>query len=158
MERRSRATTGTTQKENRARSDGAKRRSVGRQTMARTGAKRRSEPGRARVLSCSRHFETMRNFCATLYATPPGFAFVFCGLFPGFRPSRGSTAGLFYSAPPGLKFRLADARKFPHHHPPFNFRFIGRKDDMTVLFLLLQKKDRGHTAMACPRLGKYLSA
>ena len=49
MERRSRATTGTTQKENGARSDGAKRRSVGRQTMARTGAKRRSEPGSARV-------------------------------------------------------------------------------------------------------------
>ena len=64
MERRSRATTGTTQKENGARSDGAKRRSVGRQTMARTGeprrskraqrdakpgAKRRSEPGWARV-------------------------------------------------------------------------------------------------------------
>ena len=28
---------------------------------------------------CLRHFETMRHFCATLYATPPGFAFVFLG-------------------------------------------------------------------------------
>ena len=77
VERRSRATTGTTQKENGARSDGAKRRSVGRQTMARTGeprrskraqrdakpgAKRSSEPLWARVLSCSRHFETMPYF------------------------------------------------------------------------------------------------
>ena len=42
---------------------------------------------------------------------PSGVRICFCGLFPGFRPLRGSTAGLFYSAPPGLKFRLAYARK-----------------------------------------------
>ena len=62
---------------------------------------------------CLRHFETLRHFGATLYATPPGFAFVFLWRFPGFRPLRGSTAGLFYTALPGLKFRLADARRFP---------------------------------------------
>ena len=51
------------------------------------------------------------------------------------RPLRGSTAGLFYTAPPGLKFRLpssllrsyaevgACARKLSY--TPFNFRFIG---------------------------------
>ena len=85
--------------------------------MARTVAKRSSEPLWARVLSCSRHFETMRNFCATLYATPPGFAFTFWGRFPGFRPLRGSTAGLLYTAPPGLKIPLACGSQTPRQLP-----------------------------------------
>ena len=40
----------------------------------------------------------------------------FLGLFPGFRPLRGSTAGLFYTAP-GLKFRLAYVRKITPPSP-----------------------------------------
>ena len=86
----------------------------------------------------------MRNFCATLYATPPGFAFVFVAFSRGLglrvfafyaltgRPLRGSTVGLLYSAPPGLKFRLpssllrsyAEAGAYARN-PPFKFRFIG---------------------------------
>ena len=55
---------------------------------------------------CLRHFETMRHFCATLYATPPGFAFIFLGRFPGFRPLRGSTAGYYMAPLRGSEFRL----------------------------------------------------
>ena len=71
--------------------------------------------------SAERRFAPVR----AVYATPPGFAFVFFGRFPGFRPLRGSTAGLFYGAPPGLKFRLANARKIAPLCP-FNFRFIAQ--------------------------------
>ena len=64
--------------------------------------------------SAERRFAPVR----ALYATPPGFAFVFLGGSRGLglrvfafyaltgRPLRGSTAGLLYTAPPGLKFRL----------------------------------------------------
>ena len=57
---------------------------------------------------------------------PPlrGSHLFFWGRFPGFRPLRGSTAGLLYGAPPGLRIRLAGARKLSNKHP-FNFRFIG---------------------------------
>ncbi len=37
----------------------------------------------------------------------------FLGRFPGFRPSRGSTAGLFYGAPPGLRIPLASLANTP---------------------------------------------
>ena len=90
--------------------------------MARTGAKRRSEPLWARVFVVCVILKQCRILRRAL-CHPSGVRICFCGHFPGFRPSRGSTAGLFYTAPPGLKFRLANARKIPHHSP-FNFRFI----------------------------------
>ena len=68
--------------------------------------------------SAERRFAPVR----ALYATPPGFAFTFWGRFPGFRPLRGSTAGLLYGAPPGLKFRHTS-----------NFRFIERMAEFYLL-------------------------
>ena len=95
---------------------------------------------RAVVGAC---FWCLRHFCATLYATPPGFAFIFVDGSRGLglrvfafyaltgRPLRGSrlrvslrslatpwqaTAGLFYSAP-GLKFRLRYRSQSPLQLP-----------------------------------------
>ena len=147
VERRSRATTGTTQKENGARSDGAKRRSVGRQIMARTGeprrskraqrdakpgAKRRSEPGWARVflllMSCGyckspqKHYRHKASLSVGLRAVaiaPTLRARILGGSLPVVSSLRDSTTGYCLSPLTGLKFRLADARKLIA-----NFRFI----------------------------------
>ena len=73
--------------------------------MARTVAKRSSEPLWARVFGVCGILKQCRIPSHAL-CHPSGVRICFCGLFPGFRPSRGSTAGLFYSAPPGLKSRL----------------------------------------------------
>ena len=93
---------------------------------------------------------------------PPlrGSHLFFWGRFPGFRPLRGSTAGLFYTAPPGLKFRLpssllrsyaevgACARKLSY--TPFNFRFIGYLENAENLYRAMHKK--------APRYSSELSA
>ena len=145
MERRSRATTGTTQKENGARSDGAKRRSVGRQTMARTGeprrskraqrdakpgAKRRSEPGRARVflllMSCGycespqKHQIHKASHSVGLHSVaiaPSLRARILWGSLPVVSSLRDSTTGYCLSPLSGLKIPLASLAKF---------RFIGQ--------------------------------
>ena len=92
----------------------------------------------------------MRHFCATLYATPPGFAFIFVDGSRGLglrvfafyaltgRPLRGSrlrvslrslatpwqaTAGLFYTAPRALNSARLRSPNYSTN-PPFNFRFI----------------------------------
>ena len=86
---------------------------------------------------CLRHFETIPY--SELRFMPPlrGSHLFFWGRFPGFRPLRGSTAGLYFIAPLrgsnlGSRLRCCAATprqalalaKLPHHHP-FNFRFIG---------------------------------
>ena len=43
---------------------------------------------------------------------------LFFGAVPGVPPLTGLHRGLLYGAPPGLRIRLADARKFPHHLTP----------------------------------------
>ena len=68
-------------------------------------------------------FHRRSHIASVVLCHPSGVRICFCGRFPGFRPSRGSTAGLFYTAPPGLKFRLAYARKIAPLCP-FKFRFI----------------------------------
>ena len=74
--------------------------------MARTGAKRRSEPGRARIFGVCGILNQYRIPSHAL-CHPSGVRIYFFGAFPGVPPLTGlHRRALFYSAPPGLKFRL----------------------------------------------------
>ena len=105
-------------------------------------------------------------FRATLYATPPGFAFVFVGISrgsapygappPGYcmAPLRGSNLGSRLrccAATPRQALALA---KFPHHHP-FKFRFIGLAECSEGDAQLLGQGDAGALRQDFAAVGAY---